>query len=110
LDQLVGSDLEPRRNRQIQCLTVFRLITSSNGVKLKSAGFNVSHEAVITQYHRNNDPSVYSHYLIKRIRSFAPGRQGVSEQEAADWADDLQKIGEGGGYFLFVVVQPLREQ
>jgi arsenite methyltransferase len=71
------------------------------GVKLKSAGFNVSHEAVITQYHRNNDPSVYSHYLIERIRSFAPGRQGVSEQEAADWADDLQKIdGERGGLFF----------
>jgi ubiquinone/menaquinone biosynthesis C-methylase UbiE len=86
------------------------------GVKLKSAGFNVGHESVITQYHRNNDPSVFSHYLIDRIRGFAPGRQGVSGQEAADWADDLQKIGERGGYFfclnqfLFVVVKPLREQ
>jgi arsenite methyltransferase len=86
------------------------------GVKLKSAGFNVSHEAVITQYHRNNDPSVFSHYLIERIRGFAPGRQGVSEQEVTDWAGDLQKIGERGGYFfclnqfVFVVVKPLREQ
>jgi arsenite methyltransferase len=86
------------------------------GVKLKSAGFNVSNEAVITQDHRNNDPSVFSHYLIERIRGFAPGRQGVSEQEVTDWAGDLQKIGERGGYFfclnqfLFVVVKPLREQ
>jgi hypothetical protein len=77
---------------------------------------HVSHEAVITQYHRNNDPSVFSHYLIERIRGFAPGRQGVSEQEVTDWAGDLQKIGERGGYFfclnqfLFVVVKPLREQ
>ena len=82
------------------------------GVKLKSAGFNVNHEAVITQYDRTNDPSAFSHYLIERIRSFAPGRQGVSEQEVADWVDDLQKIGERGGYFfclnqfLFVVVKP----
>jgi len=82
------------------------------GVKLKSAGFGVSHEAVITQYHRNNDPSVFSHYLIERIRGFAPGRQGVSEQEAADWADDLHNIGKQGSYFfclnqfLFVVVKP----
>jgi len=77
---------------------------------------HVSHEAVITQYHRNNDPSVFSHYLIERIRGFAPGWQGVSEQEVTDWAGDLQKIGERGGYFfclnqfLFVVVKPLREQ
>ena len=47
---------------------------------------------------------------------FRTRRQGVSEQEATDWAGDLQKIGERGGYFfclnqfLFVVVKPLREQ
>jgi hypothetical protein len=40
----------------------------------------------------------------------------LTEMQAADWADDLQKIGERGRYFfclnqfLFVVVKPLREQ
>ena len=58
----------------------------------------------------------FSHYLIERIRGFAPGRQGVSEQEVTDWAGDLQKIGDAGAIFsalnqfLFVVVKPLRDQ
>jgi arsenite methyltransferase len=80
--------------------------------KLKSAGFAISHQQVIPQFNPTYDPNGYSYHLIGGIRAFVSGRQDMSEQEVAAWAEDLQRLGERGNYFfclnqfLFEVTKP----
>ncbi len=80
--------------------------------RLRSVGFTVDRERVISQFNPTCDPSTFSYHMIGLIRGFVRGRSGVSEQEANDWAEDLQRLGHQGRYFfclnqyLFVVSKP----
>ena len=49
------------------------------------------------------DPRTYSAGLIRFISAFVPGRQGLTEEDAVAWADDLLALGEG----LLLQPQPL---
>lgn len=68
------------------------------GRKLIDAGFaNVRTEAIVqidTIYH----PGSISAILVKAIRGYAVA-QGVSQDEADSWADDLEALGSSGDYF-----------
>jgi ubiquinone/menaquinone biosynthesis C-methylase UbiE len=68
--------------------------------KLISAGFSVDRIQVIPQFNPTYDPNTYSHPLIDVIRAFVAGRQGLTEAEAAEWAEDLRRLGEQGDYFF----------
>jgi ubiquinone/menaquinone biosynthesis C-methylase UbiE len=82
------------------------------GPKLSAVGFSISHWQVIPQFNPAYDPNTYSYHLIGLVRSFVPGRKGVTGTEASEWADDLQQQADQGNYFfslnqyLCIVVKP----
>ena len=82
--------------------------------KLISAGFTVDHQQVVPQFNPTYDPNTYSYHLIEVIRSFVAGRKGLTDVEAAEWTEDLRRLGEHGNYFfclnqyLYVVMKPAR--
>jgi ubiquinone/menaquinone biosynthesis C-methylase UbiE len=82
------------------------------GTKLKQAGFTLGNQRVIVQFNPTFDANAYSYHAIDIIRSFVPGRKGVTEAEAEAWASELRQLGEAGEYFfclnqfLFLAIKP----
>lgn len=80
--------------------------------RLRSVGFEVARQQLIPQFNPTCDPSTSSYHLIRLIRGFVRGRGGVTEEEANDWAEDLERLGGEGRYFfclnqyLFVATKP----
>jgi arsenite methyltransferase len=68
--------------------------------KMKQVGFQVLEQRVIPQFNPVYDPDTYSFQIARLIRSFVAGRKGVTEKEAAAWAEDLRQTGERGEYFF----------
>jgi arsenite methyltransferase len=81
--------------------------------KLKQAGFTVQEPRVIVQFNPAFLPASFSYQLVPIVKSFVPGRNGVTEAEAQAWAAELHELGERGEYFfclnqfLFPVSKPL---
>jgi hypothetical protein len=79
---------------------------------LRSAGFRVVEQQVIPQFNPSYDPNSYSYRLIPAVQRFVIGRQGVTVEEAAAWAEDLEQLGKQDEYFfslnqyLFAVEKP----
>ncbi|MEQ8747826.1 methyltransferase domain-containing protein [Pyruvatibacter sp.] len=77
---------------------------------LDTAGFTVTRRELIPMFNPDWNPHSYSAGIMKGIQGFVSGRDGISEDEARAWADDLRQLGEDGRYFfslnryLFVAV------
>jgi arsenite methyltransferase len=80
--------------------------------KLRQAGFILKEQSVIPQFNPLYNPDTYSYQIARLISSFTPGRQGVTEEEARAWVEDLRQTAERGEYFfslnqyLYLVVKP----
>ena len=80
--------------------------------KLRQAGFVLKEPRILPQFNPVYDPDSYSYRIARLISSFVPGRQGVTEQEAHGWLEDLRATGERGEYFfslnqyLYLVMKP----
>ena len=80
--------------------------------QLKQAGFTVPRQRVIAQFNPDYQPDRYSYQIARLIAAFVPGRDGVTEQDARDWLEDLRQTGERGESFfslnqyLYVVEKP----
>lgn len=80
--------------------------------QLRTAGLHLTHQQIIPQFNPTYDENRYSFHLANGIRAFVPGRQGVTQEDAAAWVTDLQQVGAAGNYFfslnqyLFVVTKP----
>ena len=59
---------------------------------LAAAGFSIARRAVIPLLNAGYDPNTYSAGLIGFITAFVPGRQGLTEDDARDWAEDLKAL------------------
>jgi SAM-dependent methyltransferase len=59
---------------------------------LTEAGFSVGRRTAIPLLNAGYDPNSYSAGLIGFITAFIPGRQGLTEHDARDWADDLRAL------------------
>jgi arsenite methyltransferase len=59
---------------------------------LSAAGFSLARRAVIPLLNAGYDPNTYSAGLIGFITAFIPGRQGLTEDDARDWAEDLKAL------------------
>lgn len=68
--------------------------------RLRQAGFTLEHRQVIPLFNPEFDPNSYSHTILELIAAFVPGRQGITAEEAQDWADELRQFGAGGEYFF----------
>jgi arsenite methyltransferase len=67
---------------------------------LADAGFTVTLRTTIPILNAGLDPDTYSAGLIGFVTGFVPGRQGVTEDEAHAWADDLAS--QGSDYFFSI--------
>ncbi len=81
------------------------------GQRLAEAGFrNVRAEAIV-QLETEYDASSVSAILMKFVVDYVTS-QGISQDQAKDWADDLRELGSRGGYFfssneyIFTAVKP----
>jgi SAM-dependent methyltransferase len=67
---------------------------------LTDAGFTVTVRTTIPILNAGFDSDTYSAGLIGFMTAFVPGRQGISEDEARAWADDL--AAHGSDYFFSI--------
>jgi arsenite methyltransferase len=67
---------------------------------LQEAGFTVRLRTTIPILNAGFDSDTYSAGLIGFVSSFVPGRQGIAEDEARAWADDL--VAQGNDYFFSI--------
>jgi arsenite methyltransferase len=80
--------------------------------KLMQAGFTVPQQRVIAQFNPDYRPDRYSYQIARLIASFVSGRDGVTEQDARGWLEDLRETAERGESFfslnqyLYVVKKP----
>jgi arsenite methyltransferase len=68
--------------------------------KLRHAGFRVEAGQVIPLFNPSYDPNTYSNRLIELIVPFVTGRNGITRDEAEEWAKDLRRAGEQGNCFF----------
>ena len=67
---------------------------------LEEAGFTLTEVAAIPMLNAGYDPNTFSASLIGFVAAFVPGRHGLTEADAAAWADEL--VGLGRDYFFSV--------
>jgi len=67
---------------------------------LERAGFRVVERVLIPLFNPVYDENTYSAGTIEVIGDFVTGRQGLTEQDVARWADDLRSRGTD---YLFTV-------
>jgi arsenite methyltransferase len=60
---------------------------------LREAGFELEARSVVPLLNVGYDPDTYSGGLIPIVAGFVPGRGGVTEDEAAAWAEGLRGLG-----------------
>jgi SAM-dependent methyltransferase len=61
---------------------------------LSAAGFSVARRAAVPLLNAGYDPNSFSAGLIGFITAFVPGRQGLNERDAREWADALKALGD----------------
>jgi len=61
---------------------------------LSAAGFSIARRTAIPLLNAGYDPNTISARMIGFITAFVPGRQGVTERDARDWAEDLTTLGD----------------
>ena len=61
---------------------------------LSAAGFMVPCRAAIPLLNAGYDPNSLSAGMISFITAFIPGRQGLTERDARDWAQDVKGLGD----------------
>ena len=80
--------------------------------KLRQVGLQVEAQQIIPLFNPVFDPNTYSNRMIDLIVPFVSGRQGVTQEEAVAWAQELRQLGEQGEYFfslnryLFLATKP----
>ena len=80
--------------------------------RLRDSGMKVSRIERYSILERSDDVTGYSNMLAGAIPDFAPGRRGVTREEAEAWAADLRALRERGdfhfslGQYFFCATRP----
>lgn len=69
------------------------------GPRLRRAGLQVEHVAVVPLLNPSYDPDTYSAGMLALIQRYA-ARHGLPAAEADAWAEDLRQLGAAGDYFF----------
>jgi arsenite methyltransferase len=77
---------------------------------LRDAGFTLQECVAIPLLNCGYDENTFSASLIEMVASFVPEHQGVTEDDARKWAQDVKGLGEDYFFslnrYLFVAVRP----
>ncbi len=68
--------------------------------RMEQAGFKQVSVDVVPLVNTVYDPQTYSVGMMTLLGNFAIGRNGITEQEIADWKDDARLMGEHQRYFF----------
>jgi arsenite methyltransferase len=96
-DSIVWHSSDPERMRRVLAAWEDHLahadLPRRLGALLEDAGFAVEHRSVITILNAGYDENTYSAGTITTIAGYVAGRRGVTEEDAAAWAQDLTSLG-----------------
>lgn len=67
---------------------------------LDDAGLTVDLCRVVPILNTRSNRDTYSEGMAELIGDFVPGRQGLTEADAAAWSDDLNRLSQSGDYFF----------
>ena len=68
--------------------------------RLQQAGFCALRVEIVPLLNVTYDPNTYSVGMMHVIGNFVSGRNGLSEQDVADWKADARKMGDADAYFF----------
>lgn len=68
--------------------------------RMQQAGFKSVRVEIVPILNLAYDPQTYSIGMMDVIGSFATGRNGLTEQDIADWKADARAMGQRDGYFF----------
>ena len=68
--------------------------------RLQQAGFSALRVEIVPLLNVTYDPNTYSVGMMHVIGNFVSGRNGLSEQDVADWKADARKMGDADAYFF----------
>jgi hypothetical protein len=69
---------------------------------LRTAGIQPLRQTPIPVLNMSYNPASFSYWVAQVIRTFVVSRQSVTEEEAAEWFDELAKLEENGAYFFCI--------
>jgi arsenite methyltransferase len=70
------------------------------GPLLRNAGFSLLECRVIPYLDVTYKPENYSFHMTRTVCGFVRGRQGITREEANDWAREFQELADAGAYFF----------
>ena len=77
-----------------------RDLPSILAARLRWAGIQPLRQTAIPILNTSYSPASFSYWAARVIRSFVVSRQAITEEEAADWFEELAKLEESGAYFF----------
>jgi arsenite methyltransferase len=99
------SENAPRMQR---VLTAFaphvpcRNLPSILAAGLRRAGIQPLRQTAIPILNTSYNPASFSYWVAQVIRPFVMSRRSVTEEEAAEWFDELARLEENGTYFFCI--------
>ena len=69
---------------------------------LRRAGIQPLRQTPIPILNTSYNPASFSYWAAQVIRPFVVNRQSVTEEEAAEWFDELATLEENGAYFFCI--------
>jgi len=105
-DSLVWAATDRRRAARIAAAWNEHLpdpyLPRSLAPRLRAAGFEVREIRIVPILNTAYDATTFSYNIAPLIAAFVPGREGVSEDEATEWLNDLAELQHQGRYFFSV--------
>jgi ubiquinone/menaquinone biosynthesis C-methylase UbiE len=69
---------------------------------LRRAGIQPLRQTAIPILNSSYNPTSFSYWVAQVIKPFVVSRRSVTEEEAAEWFDELAKLEENGAYFFCI--------
>jgi SAM-dependent methyltransferase len=105
-DSLVWAATDRRRAARIAAAWNEHLpdpyLPRSLAPRLRVAGFEVREIRIVPILNATYAASTFSYNIAPLVAAFVPGRGGVSEDEAAEWLNDLAELQQRGRYFFSI--------
>jgi ubiquinone/menaquinone biosynthesis C-methylase UbiE len=97
------SENAPRMQRVLTAWaphTPCRDLPSILAARLRRAGMQPLRQTAIPILNTSYNPACFSYWVARAIRPFVVSRQSVTDQEAAEWLEELAKLDESAAYFF----------